>query len=114
MTDELLTRPEAAKALRCSVGRLRSGWGPRPLEQFKPRIFYRRSDIDAFIAGDPCDSSDATAKATGASGSGGAATPSRSQRERQIAAKLRSELAPAVTRSAEGSPRTSSADEESA
>lgn len=51
--SELLTLPEAAEYLRHPVGTLRDwrlrGVGPRSAK-IGSRVFYRRSDLDSFIA----------------------------------------------------------------
>lgn len=104
---DLLTRKEAADYLRCSEGRLRKGWGPRPLKQYAPRVMYSRRACDAFLEMRSCEPSNATAPATGGTASSIAGRSTRSQRERRIAAKLIGSVASDSNRSAHRSPPTS-------
>ena len=85
---DLLNRAEAAKFLRCSVGRLRTGWGPRPLPAYLPRILFLRRDLERFLE-NQCEFTNEPVQPSGGSASSGTATPTQSQREREIAERLR-------------------------
>jgi len=109
VNPDLFTCAEAAEYLRVSASRLRRGWGPKPLPQYRPRYMYSRRDLDNFLAAremDEWDSSNAPAPDSGGSDSSTAGRSTRNQLERQMREKLAQSLRKGAPRSKPADPPT--------
>lgn len=100
---DVLTISETARLLRCSVSRIRKGFGPESMPAYRPQRMFLRRDVNAFLENQsqcgPRESSSAKAPTTGGSVSPGEGSHTRKAREREIAARLAASLRADATKS---------------
>lgn len=97
---DLMTRVEAAAMMRVSVSKLKQGWGPPPLPQYKrPVMYWRPTIMEWFKDGGSACSSAETNRHSGGRSSSTRESATVSQRVRQIEKRRRLRLAGSASKS---------------
>jgi hypothetical protein len=92
MIDDLMTRAQVAEYLGVSVSKLVTGWGPRPLPDYRRPLRYSREVVDLWLQHQrerAWQSTSAAIRPTGGSSSASPAVSTAAARASGIAERLR-------------------------